>query len=624
MTTHRTLSDSEFDTHTSSLTTASLSAKLTAWRALQTDLTTESTSIIEAQREQLYKHRAKVDDMVTDLETLESFQAAGGGGDPLPAGKRIYVDAAWGGSTKDGTRETPYSDLGLALDAKCAPTDAVTRVFVLAAGTYQISATKGEIEKTGAGIGQDITIVGAGSGKTIIQKADLSADCLKLQKFGRVIIKDLSIQQCKYGAYLKDCTGRTTLEKVHFEKCGSSGVTAGHDGSMTATEQIANWANAAHASNGGATRIQACAKKVFVRNCTVYRSARGLRIQDCQVGGIVEGNFVQETYESGIYLASGSYDGAEASGCRHITIQNNHLLGCANNSILVIGGKQNSVISNRCADGWNAGIQAAHTQELTVQDNDVENCNHKTINGLGVLGDAWGQIVTAGNTNIPATTKYQCKITGNRISRPNQGRQASKIGIKIQNDPYASESNKLWIQDNLSEGCDTHYSADNGSINVVDMETRIQAPAGFSFQGDSSSGWYFDSITYAPNVKRFISTYYGDRAKLSQRINATSNGSRTVLLKFAQGHLKHSTVIFSLSHYAPQNIPTHGTAHSEFRHWCLSDVTVTDDQGTSWDKDTLVLKWTIAGGGATNAAYGEFYINVRIFPADKRYYHQNH
>ena len=79
MTTHRTLSDSEFDTHTSSLTTASLSAKLTAWRALQTDLTTESTSIIEAQREQLYKHRAKVDDMVTDLETLESFQAAGGG-----------------------------------------------------------------------------------------------------------------------------------------------------------------------------------------------------------------------------------------------------------------------------------------------------------------------------------------------------------------------------------------------------------------------------------------------------------------------------------------------------------------------------------------------------------------
>ena len=185
MTTHRTLSDSEFDTHTSSLTTASLSAKLTAWRALQTDLTTESTSIIEAQREQLYKHRAKVDDMVTDLETLESFQAAGGGGDPLPAGKRIYVDAAWGGSTKDGTRETPYSDLGLALDAKCAPTDAVTRVFVLATGTYQISATKGEIEKTGAGIGQDITIVGAGSGKTIIQKADLSADCLKLQKFGR-------------------------------------------------------------------------------------------------------------------------------------------------------------------------------------------------------------------------------------------------------------------------------------------------------------------------------------------------------------------------------------------------------------------------------------------------------
>ena len=73
MTNHRASTDQTFQTHLDSLTETSLDAKLTAWEALQTDLSVENTETA-GHRSQLSKHRVKVDEMVENLETLKAFE----------------------------------------------------------------------------------------------------------------------------------------------------------------------------------------------------------------------------------------------------------------------------------------------------------------------------------------------------------------------------------------------------------------------------------------------------------------------------------------------------------------------------------------------------------------------
>lgn len=156
MTSHRQSSDSQFDTYLSSLADDTLANKKTAWTSLKSDLGGENTELFGHQN-QISKHRKKVNDMLEDLETLEAFQ--------LAASKVVYVNASAPSSGADGSIAKPYSDLQVAIDAKCAVGDAADRIFDIASGVYTCSRT---IVKS-AGVKQNVTFRGSGRGKTIIQ-----------------------------------------------------------------------------------------------------------------------------------------------------------------------------------------------------------------------------------------------------------------------------------------------------------------------------------------------------------------------------------------------------------------------------------------------------------------------
>ena len=77
-----------------------------------------------------------------------------------------------------------------------------------------------------------------------------------------------------------------------------------------------------NASNGGAMRIQEC-PQVEITSNSVSNNLRGIRLQDCGINGygFVSRNRAFNNIESGIYLASNSYD--TNGGCENFTVYNN-------------------------------------------------------------------------------------------------------------------------------------------------------------------------------------------------------------------------------------------------------------------------------------------------------------
>ncbi len=320
---------------------------------------------------------------------------------------------------------------------------------------------------------QKVTFRGRGAGSTVLQAGATwalgkASDCLKLKDFGALRFEKLQFQNCKYGVRAISCDD---IDVVHckFIHCGASDVAANFDGSLTISQQLSQYA--AEFTDGGALRIES-AGKVRVLSCQVYECNRGLRVQDCLAGGLIQGNLVQFTGQAGIYLAASGYTGA--TGCRDIMVTSNQVINAGNCSLLCIGGFKNSFTQNICRDGWNSGAFLWHCCDTDVSGNSFENCNFSTFNAQGILGDAHGSgVVADGSTDIQQTALYQAKITGNVITFPGLGRAAAIYAIRIMNDAFAY-GDKVYCQDNYSQGAAVHVQND-GSATIVDMDTRLTA-----------------------------------------------------------------------------------------------------------------------------------------------------
>ena len=146
MTTFRDDNDSAFQTHIDGLSHTSISTKLSVIQTLEAQLEVEQTAL-ETQRAQLHKHKQKIADLTTDLQTITSGQEytvsgnGGGSSDPTAPGLRIFVDASYSAGSNDGSAEKPYASLAAAIDAKCAVDDPLERIFEISAGTYTVSKT---------------------------------------------------------------------------------------------------------------------------------------------------------------------------------------------------------------------------------------------------------------------------------------------------------------------------------------------------------------------------------------------------------------------------------------------------------------------------------------------------
>lgn len=189
-------------------------------------------------------------------------------------------------------------------------------------------------------------------------------------------------------------------------------------------------------------------------------------------GGLIQGNSVKQTIESGIYLASSSSDGN--NGCQGFLVSGNDVNQACNNSYLVIGGKDNIISNNVARAGFNTGVQLWHCCQTTVSGNTIEKCNSKIYNGLGVLSDAWaGGLFADGDDNISGSATYQCKIFDNQVTECGQGRAASNYAIRVANDPFAvnPDADKVYVGGNQSSDADVHFQNDQ-SCTIIDMDTR--------------------------------------------------------------------------------------------------------------------------------------------------------
>ena len=389
----------------------------------------------------------------------------------------IWVDASRSDSyTEAGSRSKPYKTLTAALSAKLSDGATTSYIFRLLPGTYSGGVSIDHSSKT-----QSFKIEGSGRDVTIIESASSFAsgkdtNVLYLRDFVSIEICDVTIRNGLYGFYPRS-VDRVVCERVKFVHLGSAGTVNRHDQSGTQAEQAAYWASAS-TSSGGACRIRDVGQ-LQVADCEVEYCLRGLRIQD--VGSLTTSSSITNcrtfrTSEAGIYLASGTYTGA--GGCINMTISGCTVCEAFNNGILVIGGQYCAVQGCTVLRSANAGIQGWHSLDLTIADNTLMDCNRRTYNGIGNLGDAWANCEVTGNTAI-GTGTYMAVIKGNTISNGGQGRGASVIGFSIQRTDaggaFPTASNKFVLESNVSD-CATRLSNSQSIPRTKgDFRTRIEA-----------------------------------------------------------------------------------------------------------------------------------------------------
>jgi parallel beta-helix repeat protein len=338
----------------------------------------------------------------------------------------IYVDAHVS-TTGDGTITNPFLTIQEALAVQ-DPSGSKDLVIYLNPGTYTAGISNSDIW-TGK-----LSFVGVSRDEVIVTAGDLLTDCFYLRnKAGGVTFMNMTIQTANYGIYTKDCAN-TRLINMRFNQCGSDGTVENHDGTKDQAGQSEAFASSS-ISWGGACRIREC-NDVEIINCVAEYCLRGLRIQDC-TRGLIMGNRIYRVLDNGIYLASGTYTGS--GGCQYINIKNNVVEEAGSTGIMVIGGHDNSVEGNTIIKSWNAGIQGHSAANLTVKRNRLIGCNWKGFTGHGAAGDAHGQIVIDGNSDIDATKEFIAQIAFNVSSECGRGAipvGSDNININIRSGSY--------------------------------------------------------------------------------------------------------------------------------------------------------------------------------------------
>jgi len=430
----------------------------------------------------------------------------------------IYVDSEYLGSVFTGSSLQPFTDVASAISS------ANDGDSILIEGEHIVTS---EIT-----LPSDKSLYLYGTDKTIIKYANYAST-------NGIIINQNSSSSTKeyyfdninfanaggYGVYVR------SAKEVRFNNCNffnngwsgnglsttlaESGSTLGYDSSQADLQAF--WASS-ETSNGGAMRIRNT-NIVSVVDCEVYNNLRGLRIQDCGIGGYgyISRNQCYNNIESGIYLASDSYN--STNGCENFTVYNNASKYNANNGVLVIGGINNVVSLNIVEGNWNAGVMGWHVSNTRFRDLDLTNNNRSQYNGIGSTGDAHSSITIGGDT-ARSERGYIASILSCEVYNTGLGSNTSRIGFQvlqdIENVTGGYEKNLINIDDSGFHKQD--YSIDVladldivkltiGDCRYIDTaETNINIANGSYYEQPFSNQRFTSQSKYLKhkhNVKRF-------------------------------------------------------------------------------------------------------------------------
>ena len=371
----------------------------------------------------------------------------------------VFVDSNRAADyTETGSEIAPYRTLSAAITAKLADGQTSRVVFKLAPGDYI-----GTISRDKAVTEQAFEIHGSGLENTFIRgSASWDAtigNVLYFRDFVRITIQDCTIACGQYGLYTRDCLS-VTVQNCRFYTLGSSGVNHGFD--RTEAQMATDWASRGTAgsnrSNGGAMRIRA-APYVWIDGCEVYQTLRGLRIQDCGVGGScrITNCKVDSSLESAYYCAGQTYEGD--TGTENMFISNCRADNIFHQGYLVIGGANVTISGCQAVNCASSAVVGWHTQDLRVVGCTFDECTSKTFIGIGAPGDSYGVVYFSSKLSLTTTGGYMLTALNNSMTRCGQGRAAAVTGFYFGDFDTTVSSYRAIIDNNNLDAATAVYKA---------------------------------------------------------------------------------------------------------------------------------------------------------------------
>lgn len=316
--------------------------------------------------------------------------------------------------------------------------------------------------------------------------------------------KNLSLRNCKYGIKI---TGAVAIEitDCSFSRCGWEGnyLSTRSEGSaslegLNSTQAELQTFAADHTIDGGAVHLSQVYKVAVLGN-RVDNCFRGLRFEDCGAptytqpnagSGYVGRNIVTDCIESGIYLASSTYN--ELNGCENFKVYLNSSSYNANNGILSIGGANNAIGLNTCEHNWNGGVVAWHPSELTVQNNHLTSNNKNTYNGIGNIGDAAASIQIDGG-GYRLFKEFIANISSNTILNTGTGSSVEATGLCVSAalDSITTDNPIITLDNNLYQSteigvkleCDLNvvkvFKGDESFVNVTEHNVEATSAGNY-------------------------------------------------------------------------------------------------------------------------------------------------
>ena len=380
----------------------------------------------------------------------------------------LYVDANYTGTTRTGTNVHPFNNLTDAITASSegnsisikgtiTVTNSPTDAYILPHGLFFYGTEDAVIKYVSYDSTNGDLFYFNGTDYTQEFRFD-NIDIENAGGYGLYINKPLKV-------VVKDCKFKYNgWNGTQLNTILASSV-SGLLGYNSAQAELQAFYASTNASDGGAIRIQDC-PQVEITSNSVSNNLRGIRLQDCGISGygFISRNNTFNNIESGIYLASNSYD--TNGGCENFAVYNNACKFNANNGILVVGGTNNVIALNHIEGNWNGGVMPWHVSNTIIRDDYLLNNNRSEFNGIGNIGDAGASLEIAGST-LRTSAKFILHAINNQIVDTGIGNATTSNGVRLSNslDDINDRTRSIILLDN-----NTMQGQDYALVKACDLD----------------------------------------------------------------------------------------------------------------------------------------------------------